>query len=140
MADITPPLVIDIRPCQVCSRERQVHVRCCGFGPMSLAYCEECLITGAEPEFGFQYLWDWVGGRKRENLVPELDESFCWVGDAENGRYWSWDEWVENELKNPRPEPEMPEEPDEQKVVETDFSALSDFGFEVVKEAKSDES
>lgn len=39
----------DIRKCEVCGKEREVHVRSSACGPISFAYCEECLKCGAEP-------------------------------------------------------------------------------------------
>lgn len=34
--------------CDACGREGELHVRASALGPISLAYCEECLVHGAE--------------------------------------------------------------------------------------------
>ena len=35
--------------CDVCGKEGEVSVCCSAYGPVSFAYCEECLVSGREP-------------------------------------------------------------------------------------------
>lgn len=42
--------VLDLCRCDVCGKNvDEVHVACGPFGPVSLAYCNECLQSGKEP-------------------------------------------------------------------------------------------
>lgn len=73
--------------CEVCNREREVHVGASPFGPISFAYCNECLTEGAEPEFVLDYLWNDVAGGNIGNLrvLPKT-----WA----DGRYQTFQEYV----------------------------------------------
>ena len=35
--------------CEVCNKETEVFVASSAYGPISFAYCKECLINGLEP-------------------------------------------------------------------------------------------
>ena len=35
--------------CDVCGKERETFVAASAYGPISFAYCEECLASGREP-------------------------------------------------------------------------------------------
>ena len=35
--------------CDVCGKEREAFVAASAYGPISFAYCEECLASGREP-------------------------------------------------------------------------------------------
>lgn len=39
----------DIRNCECCGKTSKVHVAASNCGPISFAYCEDCLKSGAEP-------------------------------------------------------------------------------------------
>lgn len=75
--------------CDVCKKETEVHTAACGFGAMSLGYCMECIRSGAEPEWGFEYLYGDVGN-KGEGLAARVSDFKTW----KDGKYWTWDEWV----------------------------------------------
>ena len=55
--------------CQVCEEREAVTVNCSGLGPISLAYCAECHISGKEPRWlaeatienvGYENLTGWA--------------------------------------------------------------------------------
>lgn len=74
--------------CDVCDKTEMVGVVSSSFGPVSLAYCKECLEKPADAEFIFQYLYNDVGDRG-EGLVKELDKFYTW----REGAYISWSEY-----------------------------------------------
>lgn len=39
----------EVRECQCCGKVAEVFVCCSGLGPISLAYCADCVSTGREP-------------------------------------------------------------------------------------------
>lgn len=42
-------MMTEIRECQCCGKVAEVFVCCSGLGPISLAYCADCISTGREP-------------------------------------------------------------------------------------------
>lgn len=137
----------EVRKCECCGRDNgPVLVLGSGTGPMSIAYCQDCASCGAEPRWALQYLWDFVADRKVEALHESVRNFRVWNPDE--GRYMTWDEWVANEIANPRPddymeqyeascrEPEQNAEIREENAV--DFEDLSKLGFEVVKPTQND--
>jgi len=55
--------------CNVCEKP-SVGVASSRLGPISLAFCAECLQNGAEPEILMWYLRDGVAGGDVSNLAP----------------------------------------------------------------------
>lgn len=48
--------------CEVCGTSENIAGVCSSsFGPMSLCYCQICLAMGAEPKFGCQFTYEYVG-------------------------------------------------------------------------------
>ena len=78
--------------CDCCGRGgRVVVVAASCIGPMSMAYCEECIRENAEPEWGFHYLYDHVATRGEG-----LDEFIMTLQTYRAGEgYIFWDQWVE---------------------------------------------
>lgn len=76
--------------CDVCGREGVIGVASSSIGPMSQAYCGECAIKQAEPEWMFVYLLEDVGGGKSENLAGWVNQLSTW----KDGKYLTWEEWL----------------------------------------------
>lgn len=72
--------------CNVCNENEAVGVASSWLGPMSNAYCAECLRQQAEPLWMFEYTWEEIG-----------DEVADWVKILRtytNGEYITWDEFA----------------------------------------------
>jgi hypothetical protein len=76
--------------CDVCRRERKVGVCSSPFGPMSFAYCQECLAKPAEIATIFAYLYDDVAGGDPSKLDKSIKNWYTWI----DGRYVHWDNYV----------------------------------------------
>jgi hypothetical protein len=76
--------------CDVCGRERATHVCSSPFGPVSFAYCADCLNKPAEVRSIFDYLYDEVAKGDPSQLSPEIRNWYTWI----DGRYVHWDNYV----------------------------------------------
>lgn len=91
--------------CDVCNREEKPVVGVCssGLGPISWAYCQECLENGSEPESMMWYLRDIIGVK---DLHPALMKQLTFV----DGKYITFEDWVALE------KPTLPEPPEDDTV------------------------
>lgn len=81
--------------CDVCMNESGgtfVGVASLSSGPMSVAFCNNCLREGAEPAFAMEYLFVFVAGGDLEKLRPEVHEGLATWAD---GRYMTLKEYVQ---------------------------------------------
>lgn len=76
--------------CDCCRREvGETFVCSSSTGPVSLAYCKECLKHRAEPEWTFHYLYDYVstdGGGLAEWVQS--------LSTYKDDKYLTWSEWL----------------------------------------------
>lgn len=61
----------EIRSCQCCGKVTEVFVCCSGLGPISLAYCADCLTTGREP---WHDIVSFADGLTYDQLSPNYKE------------------------------------------------------------------
>jgi hypothetical protein len=88
MENVMTQVDIDCGKCSVCEEPASL-VRNCGFGPLSLAYCQRCHDERAEPEYGLKYLLNDVAcGDPAELRQTGLPSTF------KNGKYLTWNEWL----------------------------------------------
>lgn len=76
--------------CDVCERERETRVAASPFGPISFAYCQECIQKPAEPLLTFNYLYENVSSDQGRDLHESINNWFTWL----NGQYLSWPDYV----------------------------------------------
>jgi hypothetical protein len=79
--------------CDVChgrSGGKFVGVAALTSGPMSVAFCDKCLMHNAEPTFALDYLFIFVANGDLSNLRPEVLEMETWV----HGGYVKFAEYV----------------------------------------------
>lgn len=72
--------------CDVCGRSPILGVASSSLGPISFAFCDECIQKNAEPACMLDATLDSVG----LNVAPHVKACSTWV----NGVYISWDEYV----------------------------------------------
>lgn len=72
--------------CDVCGQPA-LGVCSSSFGPVTFAYCYECINKPAEPRSTFEYLFEETGG---EGLVHNVNEFFTFI----DGRYVSWSDFL----------------------------------------------
>lgn len=82
--------------CDVCGREPSVGIASAASGPMSLAYCAECISRGACALFEFHYLFDFVS-TDGEGLDPCIQTWIAW----RDGEYIAWSDYVKERLQGP---------------------------------------
>lgn len=85
--------------CDVCNKNNAAGVCASPFGPVSYAYCTECLGNGADPESSFEYLY-WFVGSRGEGLAEGVKEAATF----KDGRYWKWEEWKAWADQQPMPD------------------------------------
>lgn len=110
--------------CDVCGQPA-IGVASSCVGPISWAFCRECLNQKAEPEFSFGYLYDEVS-TDGEGLAD-------WVSilkTFKDGRYWTWDEWVKwrHETGQGKSKPCEPTEEEMRRWTEEDGQYDDDIG------------
>lgn len=104
---------------------------------MSNAYCSECVGNGAEPEWSFGYLYDFVANGILEAIHTAYHDNLITFKD---GRYWKlreWFDWRHFQWFTPDPychwwafKPNGPLEdttPSPFPLSETDLEAIQDF-------------
>lgn len=74
--------------CQVCHLHPFIGVASSSIGAMSVAYCQECANRLAEPEWGFEYLYCYVG-YEGDYLADWVDTLTTFKAN----KYWTWPEW-----------------------------------------------
>jgi len=86
--------------CQVCNGQPAVGVACSSLGPISHAYCQECLRRGAEPLSLWHATFDCIGGP--EHIRPDLREHAA-AYSFKDQAYIGWDAIVASytPLKDP---------------------------------------
>ena len=72
--------------CDTCQRTKAHGVYCSGLGPVSFAYCVECLVNHAEPEFMFEFVYENIGTEVAKHV--ECSSTF------KDGKYLTWREWL----------------------------------------------
>lgn len=97
--------------CDVCKRTGIAGVASSCLGPISLAFCGECLTQRAEPDWLLHFTWDSCSG--------QVADWVKFISTYVNGRYLIWDDWVRFMEANPEcyPPLEYPE-PDDFESVE----------------------
>ena len=66
---------MDIRKCECCGRENgEVKVACSALGAVSIAYCFDCGIEGAEPLYLLDTVYKGLGGK----VAPWMMEVKYW--------------------------------------------------------------
>lgn len=83
---------IDLGKCQVCDKNDAIGVACGACGPISIAYCRECLQAGAEP-FDILAAYMGCGGiTSPESVNPEylpIIEATCRVAGKTEQEFWA---------------------------------------------------
>lgn len=79
--------------CEVCGQKEPIGVACTSM-PLSVAYCEECIVRGADPEIVFECWYDDFGTRFEEMACPDEVTTF------KDGRYMSYREWATERVKH----------------------------------------
>lgn len=74
--------------CDVCDKSESVGVAASTIGPVSLAYCKECLVRNAEPLFAFEYLYDEVS-EEGEGLAERVND----LTTFRDGKYITWGDY-----------------------------------------------
>ena len=64
-------MMTEIRECQCCGKVAEVFVCCSGLGPISLAYCADCLTSGREP---WHDIVSFADGLTYDQLSPNYKE------------------------------------------------------------------
>lgn len=75
--------------CQVCAESEAEGVACSGLGPISFAYCRECLDKGAEPEGMFACTAEMCG--------TDVADFVKGMTTFKDGGYVTWGEWIESD-------------------------------------------
>lgn len=93
--------------CDVCGRDGALGVASSTTGPVSYAWCRECLEVQTEPEGAFEYLYYFVANKDVEKLHP----SFLEVKTVEKENYGkqvaayiTFKEWAEKRAGLPDPD------------------------------------
>lgn len=81
--------------CDVCGRQGISGVGSSALGPISLAYCGECIQNGAEPEWLLGMTWDSCG--QGEHVADWVKDTWTWIDD----KYVSWEEFDALARANP---------------------------------------
>ena len=87
---------VSVLICQVCSINPAKGVASCTFGPMSLAYCSECLAHKAEPLWAFDYTFDEVS-ENGEGMADWWLQMTTW----KDGQYITWPDYVAQRQAHP---------------------------------------
>lgn len=74
--------------CDICGSSAMVGVAASVIGPMSQAYCSECLANSAEPEWAFEYTYEITDNGAE--VAPWVSQLSTW----KDGKYLTWDEWL----------------------------------------------
>jgi hypothetical protein len=77
----------ELRTCECCNLDKEVWVCSSSLGPLSLAFCRECLDHKAEPEWLFRMTLDDVGA---DYIAPWVRQ----LSTFKDGQYLSWQEWL----------------------------------------------
>ncbi len=77
--------------CDCCHQNPLVGVASSSLGPMSFAWCKECLAKPAEPEFMFEFV-AWAQSRPAEYMET--------LFTYRDGDYISWKDWYEKYAEN----------------------------------------
>lgn len=102
--------------CDVCGRP-SIEVASSSIGPISWAFCEECLRNGAEPECLMWFLRDYI-----VEVHPEVMNQLTFV----DGKYITYQEWLALEkppLPEPLDEPMLEGEPEDFSWSDTDSTS-----------------
>ncbi len=87
--------------CNVCNKHEALGVASSGLGPVSFAFCRECLTHHAEPEFMLQYVFDETGGQL------ELPAFYAGISTYKDGSYIPYEEWARTAELSPPLEHEL---------------------------------
>lgn len=82
--------------CDVCTKSEMVGVASSSIGPVSLAFCKECLGRNAEPEWAFAYLYEDVS-EEGEGLAEHVNN----LTTFKDGGYVSWQDYVKARKETP---------------------------------------
>lgn len=72
--------------CDCCGRTADAGVASSGLGPISFAWCKQCIEENAEPEFMLEYVWGEIG----EDVAGHVKQVKTW----KDGAYIKWAEFV----------------------------------------------
>lgn len=79
--------------CDVCKRVGIAGLASSCLGPITLAYCQECLNNNAEPEWLLGFNWDSC----REDVAYWVRELKTWVND----KYITYEQFESDAIANP---------------------------------------